>query len=374
MAAPGVGETQTPAAAQPPSEDAAPAEESDTPGVGEATTPAAAQAPSPPPEQDAAAEDQPASQDAGEKPEDDGKPALGPVIVGVAKDPPPRPPAPQRERPQRPRRRRLSAAEKHRRAFFARLSELRRAAQSGEELPEDETAEASGEQPEAPPEQVSEPEQAAAEAPAAEEQPAAVEQAAEAEQPAAEEPAPEPQQQRQRSAPPPPVDRPRLLAAIDRVGGPDAVREALRPQQDEQGKPLKWAASCCEAARGAKPGDPAYTAWLRLAATPVREVKGLVDDRPADDRRGRGRGRGRDGGRPQRDGDRDRGRGGRGGRGERANREDLATHGRDEAFRPSVRIVTAEDAKTRREREKAEKAEREAKRQAARERLSKFGY
>jgi hypothetical protein len=39
-----------------------------------------------------------------------------------------------------------------------------------------------------------------------------------------------------------------------------------------------------------------------------------------------------------------------------------------------VRIVTAEDAKTRREREKQEKAEREAKRQAARERLSKFGY
>jgi hypothetical protein len=155
------------------------------------------------------------------------------------------------------------------------------------------------------------------------------------------------------------------------------VREALRPQQDEQGKPLKWAASCCEAARGIKPGDPAYAAWLRLAATPVREVKGLVDDRPADDRRGRGGGRrdgagaGGGGGRPQRDGDRGRG---RGGRPERANREDLATHGRDEAFRPSVRIVTAEDPKTRREREKAEKAEREAKRQAARERLSKFGY
>src|SRR5206468_12276967 len=103
------------------------------------------------------------------------------------------------------------------------------------------------------------------------------------------------------SAPPPPVSRPRLLAAIDRVGGPEAVREALRPQQDEQGKPLKWAASCCEAARGSKPGEPEYTAWLRLAATPVREVKGLVDDRPADDRgRGRGRGGGRrdGGGRP----------------------------------------------------------------------------
>src|SRR5206468_2051284 len=164
------------------------------------------------------------------------------------------------------------------------------------------------------------------------------------------------------SAPPPPVSRPRLLAAIDRVGGPEAVRQALRPQQDEQGKPLKWAASCCEAARGLKPGDPAYTAWLRLAATPVREVKGLVDDRSPDERRGRrGGGPRRDrpregaggggGGRPPRDGDRgrgrsdrgDRGRGERGGRGpDRASRDDVAAHGRDEAFKPTIRIVTAD--------------------------------
>src|SRR5206468_542084 len=164
------------------------------------------------------------------------------------------------------------------------------------------------------------------------------------------------------SAPPPPVSRPRLLAAIDRVGGAEAVRQALRPQQDEQGKPLKWAASCCEAARGLKPGDPAYTAWLRLAATPVREVKVLVDDRPADDRRGRrGGGRRRDregggGGRPPRDRDRDRDRP-RGGRDrdrddrpgeQRASRDDVAAHGRDEAFKPTIRIVTAEDAKERR--------------------------
>jgi hypothetical protein len=313
------------------------------------------------------------------------------VIVGVAEEPKPRPAPSPRERPQRPRRRRLSAAEKHRRAFFARLSEFRRAAQAGEDMPDDQPAE---EAPAAEAEPVAqapapEPEAEAAAEPVpeapAEDQPANVEEPV-AEVPAAEQPeaeaaeseaeaAPAPRQQR--AGPPPPVDRPRLLAAIDRVGGPEAVREALKPQQDEQGKPLKWAASCCEAARGNKPGDPAYTSWLRLAATPVREVKGLVDDRPADDRgRGRGRGGGRrdgpgggGGGRP-RDGDRGRGRG----RPERANREDLATHGRDEAFRPTVRIVTAEDAKTRREREKAEKAEREAKRQAARERLSKFGY
>ena len=52
----------------------------------------------------------------------------------------------------------------------------------------------------------------------------------------------------------------------------------------------------------------------------------------------------------------------------------MAKHGRDEAFKPTIRIVTEEDAKTRRERETQEKAEREAKRQAERERLSKFGY
>ena len=79
-----------------------------------------------------------------------------------------------------------------------------------------------------------------------------------------------------------------------------------------------------------------------------------------------------------RDRDRDRDRGGRDRDdrqgGERASRDDVAAHGRDEAFKPTIRIVTAEDAKERRERERAEKAEKEAKRQAERDRLSKFGY
>ena len=132
-------------------------------------------------------------------------------------------------------------------------------------------------------------------------------------------------------------------------------------------------------------GQPASP--ITLAGTPVREVKALVDDRPADDRRGRrggGRRRDRDregGGRPprgDRDRDRDRDRGGRDRDdrqgGERASRDDVAAHGRDEAFKPTIRIVTAEDAKERRERERAEKAEKEAKRQAERDRLSKFGY
>ena len=45
---------------------------------------------------------------------------------------------------------------------------------------------------------------------------------------------------------------------------------------------------CCEASQGLKPGDPVFAAWVRLAATPVREIKSRVpDDRPE---RGRGRG------------------------------------------------------------------------------------
>ena len=73
---------------------------------------------------------------------------------------------------------------------------------------------------------------------------------------------------------------------------------------------MKWSAVCAEQAAGHKPGDPVFTAWARLAVTPVREVKALVitrDDRPG--RRG-----GRRGG-PRRD-ERDvpaRGRGGAGG-------------------------------------------------------------
>ena len=72
--------------------------------------------------------------------------------------------------------------------------------------------------------------------------------------------------------------------------------------------------------------------------------------------------------------ERDRGGDRGGGRGDRASRDDVAAHGRDEAFKPTVRIVTAEDAQGRREREQREKADREAKRQAERELLSKFGY
>ena len=124
----------------------------------------------------------------------------------------------------------------------------------------------------------------------------------------------------------------RLSAAVERVGGPDVIREALRPKRDEAGKPLKWAAVCCEAARGLKPGDPVFAAWVRLAGTPVREIKTKVpDERPQRGGRGGGPGSGRgrsDGGGGRGRDDRG-GRGGREGRGDRsdrASREDMAKH------------------------------------------------
>src|SRR4029079_18253042 len=62
---------------------------------------------------------------------------------------------------------------------------------------------------------------------------------------------------------------------------------------------MKWSSVCAEQAQGVKPGDPTFTAWVRLAATPVRDVKAILNPAPADDdRRGRG-GRGRGGGRGQ---------------------------------------------------------------------------
>jgi hypothetical protein len=106
-----------------------------------------------------------------------------------------------------------------------------------------------------------------------------------------------------------------------------------------------------------KPGDPTFTAWVRLAATPVRDVKAIVNPRPAyDDRRGRGgRGRGGGGGPGGRGGGRGgqgggggyRGGGGRYDRGDRgggggAGRGDVEQHGRDGSFRSSVRIIGLE--------------------------------
>jgi hypothetical protein len=168
----------------------------------------------------------------------------------------------------------------------------------------------------------------------------------------------------------------RLVAAIERVGGAEAVREALQPKRRDDGETMKWSSVCAEQAQGVKPGDPVFTAWVRLAATPVRDVKAIVNPRGRDDdRRGRGRGRRSDrggggygggGGGPR---DRD----DRGG-GRPARREELETHGRDGSFRSSVRIVHVDSDGQRRDREDERRAEREAKRQAEAERLAKLGY
>jgi hypothetical protein len=268
---------------------------------------------------------------------------------------------PGQDRPRR--RRRLTAAEKHRRTFFAKLSELRKQEQAA--------VEASEPEPEPAPEPA---EQPAAEAPAEGEA---------APQPAA-------QQPQQPSAPATSPSRSaraqaRLVAAIERVGGHEAVREALQPKRRDDGETMKWSSVCAEQAQGHKPGDPVFTAWVRLAATPVRDVKAIVNPRGRDDdRRGRGRGRRQGGqGRGGQGGGGGGGGGYRGDRGDRgdrddrgrpARREELETHGRDGSFRSSVRIVHVDSEGQRKDREEERRAEREAKRQAEAERLARLGY
>jgi hypothetical protein len=150
---------------------------------------------------------------------------------------------------------------------------------------------------------------------------------------------------------------------------------------------MKWSSVCAEQAQGHKPGDPVFTAWVRLAATPVRDVKAIVNPRDrGDDRRGRGRGRrqgGGGGGGGYRGGGQGGGGGGGGYRGDRgdrddrgrpARREELETHGRDGSFRSSVRIVHVDSEGQRKDRDEERRAEREAKRQAEAERLARLGY
>jgi hypothetical protein len=355
-------------------------------------------------------------------------PRVGPKIVGIAEEkPPPIAVIKRLQDPRRPRRKRPNAAEKHRRAFFAKLNEFRgtRPAPSRPETPRAQEAEPAQETeaveaqaPEAPveepqveaPQAVEATEPEAAEAPAAEEpqpveatEPEAAE-APDAEAPAADEPqavgatepqaadaaeapaAQEPQAEAEADDVPLEEETParrqaRLQAAIERVGGPETVRQALQPKRDDDGQPKKWAVVCCDASIGLKPGDPTFTAWVRLAATPVREIKGLV--RP-DDAEGRGRrggpGRGRT---PRREGGQGGGgqRGGGGGRREgggprreRVSREDLAG-AQDGTFSPTIRIIgLADQDEDRKERERRRKEEREAKRKAERERLERLGY
>jgi hypothetical protein len=290
---------------------------------------------------------------------------------------------------ERPRRRRLNATQRHRNVFFARLNEFRRQAQQGNDpeaaaeaadAAEAQAQEQAAEAPaaEAPAEPVTDAGEAPAattEAPAEGEQPAVTDAGeADAEAPAAEQaPAAEaseqPRQQQRRSAPPPQIDQARLVAAIDRAGGPDAIMEALQPKRDEHDQPLKWATVCADACKGLKPSDPVFSAWVRLAATPVSAIKrelGL-NDRP--DRGGRrgGPGRGRDGRGPRREG--------RGGdRGDRVSREDLQRLSHGGTVGANIRIIGLDQDAEKKEREARRKAEREAKRQAERDRLARLGY
>ena len=159
------------------------------------------------------------------------------------------------------------------------------------------------------------------------------------------------------------------------------MREALQPKRRDDGETMKWSSVCAEQALGVKPGDPIFTAWVRLAATPVRDVKAIVNPRTRDDDRRGGRGRGGGGARTAAVGGG--GGGGRGGyqgdrgdrdRGRPARREELETHGRDGSFRSSVRIVHVDSDGQRRDRDDERRAERDAKRQAEAERLAKLGY
>ena len=235
----------------------------------------------------------------------------------------------------------MTAAERHRRTFFAKLTELRKqeqAALEADEPPADEAApaaeatEGAEEQPVA--EGEAQPQAAAPAVPQAPQAPQA--------------PATSPTRSARAQA--------RLAAAIERVGGPEAVMEALQPKRRDDGETMKWSSVCAEQALGVKPGDPTFTAWVRLAATPVRDVKAIVNPRPAYDARGGRGGRGRGGpGGPGGRGGGGGGRGGQGGGGYRggggrydrgggggAGRGDVEQHGRDGSFRSSVRIIGLE--------------------------------
>jgi transcription termination factor Rho len=297
------------------------------------------------------------------------RPAVGPRILGVAAEPKPLPTV-KATLPTRKRRRRPSAAERHRRAFFSALTDLRRSGTMPvASAPADEQAhagapasdEAVAEAPAvdaAPPAAAAEAHAAAA--PSAEAAPAAG--AEESSAPAADGTAAS-------GADRSPTSPARVTAAIERVGGAEVIKEALKPKQDEKGQPLKWAAVCAQSAEGMKPGDPVFNAWVRLAATPVREVKALLPRPPEAERSERGPGAGR------RPGAQRSGGGGRPRRDDRPNRSEYASHAQDGTLRKSIRIVTGHDEdQERRERERNRKEQREAKRRAERERLARLGY
>jgi hypothetical protein len=268
-------------------------------------------------------------------------PSTEPEAAGSAAETPAAASArPPRRRPER--RRRPSPAQRHRNAFYAKLSELRR---QDEAEQEGKSVEPTAED--------------AANETAQEETPT--------ETPAPEAPSPAPPVAR---GPLPARAQARIRAAVERVGGEEAVREALAPKQRTDGQTMKWSAVCCDAAQGLAAGDPVFTAWARLAVTPVREIKNFVDPR---DRDGRGR---RGGGGPggRRDGRGGGGGGGgdrpwRGGGGGNAGAQELLQHGRDGSFKSRIRIV---DMSKDRDENRADQGE--VKRREAAERLDRLGY
>jgi hypothetical protein len=284
------------------------------------------------------------------------RPAVGPRILGVAEEPKPLPSSKLAPAP-RKRRRRLSAAERHRRAFFSALTDLRRGGTPAQAASQGSDDAATAEAPTA--------DGAPADAPAT-----AVE-TPEVTPPAAEQRAGESEATTASAEDRSPTSPARVTAAIERVGGPEVIKEALKPKQDEKGQPMKWAAVCAQSAEGLKPGDPVFNAWVRLAATPVREVKAQLP-RPAEQERS---GRDSKGVGRRSAGPRSGGRGDRPRREDRPSRQEYASHGQDGTLRKSIRIVTGHDEdQERRERERIRKEQREAKRRAERERLARLGY
>ena len=166
-----------------------------------------------------------------------------------------------------------------------------------------------------------------------------------------------------------------MRAAVERVGGDEAVREALAPKQRSDGQTMKWSAVCAEAAQGLSPGDPVFTAWARLAVTPVREIKALVDPRDRDGRGGAAAARW-PARRPARRRRRRR-RAAATGRGATAassggyaGAEDMRQHGRDGSFKTRIRIIDM--SKDRDEKSGGQRARRRAKK--ASDRLDRLGY
>ena len=244
------------------------------------------------------------------------------------------------DKPERPRRRRLTAAERHRRTFFAKLTELRKRSRP-RSRPDGAAVGPSRRGPPRP-------------------------------RPRAPRSSPSPRARSSRRPPLPQQQAPQAPRHVAdafraRAGAPrrgdracrrpggrarGAAAQAPRRRRDDE-----VVLGLRRAGPGRQARRPDFTAWVRLAATPVRDVKAIVNPRPAYDSRGGRGGRGGQrrpavaaaaagGGGGYGGGG---GGGGGGGRGDRggygrggAGRGDIEQHGRDGGFSSSVRIIGLE--------------------------------